>query len=419
MGEAKQAGWPKAAHIAGWALAIIYFIQSWLTINLPRTDKTLPLRAELRNWHVLIGAILFALVIYRLWLWWREERGMAPVNDVRPGLFNWARTLALTNYLLLFTLPIFGFLFAWGGGTMVSLGPLFKLPVLLPESYGLWLFAGYFHSGAGFMMMLLNAATLLTATYAWLRYGKGLLAAFPPGFGMQSLLALVTTSWALATFKSSDPGPAAVARFLGIVALVWLIGWFLRSRRTPVARAKEPAGKLRLVSASVALAIISLGAYGPYAMFRVTPWPMGEVIAGPPGVTSHSAPVVRVQAWAETEYERKVAIETYKWCGFCHTYEKGGKTKAGPNLYAIFGQRIATVPNFHYSPGLAAKRNRVWDDAEMDKLLENADLYAPGTTMVISSGHVTDPKVRRAVINMLKRDTMPGAVDTVPAPEGQ
>lgn len=412
-------GYSRNSVRAGWALALVYFVQSVLTIMLPRTDKTLPLREELRNWHVLLGVILLALVVWRLWLWWREERGLEPVNGLRPGLYNWGRTLALTNWLLLFSLPIFGFLFAWGGGTYVSLGPLFKLPMLLPESFRLWLFAGYFHSGAGFMMMFLNLATLLTAAYAWLRYGKGLLSAFPPGFGVQSLLALTTTSWALATFKSNDPGPMALARFLGVVAVVWAIGWFLARRRQPKQRTAEPLGKLRLVSALAALGIIALGSYGPMAMFRVSPWPTGDVISGPEGVTSHSAPVTRVQAWAETDYERTVAIETYKWCGFCHTYDKGGKTKAGPNLYAIFGQRIATVPNFHFSPALATKRDAVWDDATLDAFLADSDKFAPGTTMIISSGPVSDPQVRRAVINMLKRDTMPGAIDMVPAPAGQ
>jgi cytochrome c2 len=77
------------------------------------------------------------------------------------------------------------------------------------------------------------------------------------------------------------------------------------------------------------------------------------------------------------------------------------------------------VPNFHYSPALAALRGKKWDDATLDAFLADSDKFAPGTTMIISSGPVVDPKVRRAVINMLKRDTMPGAVDMVAAPEGQ
>jgi len=36
--------------------------------------------------------------------------------------------------------------------------------------------------------------------------------------------------------------------------------------------------------------------------------------------------------------------------------------------------------------------------------------------MIIASGPVSDPKVRRAVINMLKRDTMPGAIETAASP---
>ena len=79
------------------------------------------------------------------------------------------------------------------------------------------------------------------------------------------------------------------------------------------------------------------------------------------------------------------------------------------------------MPGFSYSPALAAKQEAglVWTDETLDRFLKDPDAFVPGTSMIISSGPVTDPKVRRAVINMLKRDTMGGAVDIVAPPEGQ
>lgn len=413
--------WTKGSARLGWLIAIVYTIQAVVSTNMPRTDKTLPMREELRGWHYLIGTVLLILLTVRLYQWWRDDRKMAPPVDIGGGAWTWTRTLALATYLLLFLAPFFGLANAWADGLKVHLGPFLNIPSLMDENYRVWLFAGYFHSGLSFMVLVLNVAALLTALYTLLRYNKGLFAAFPPGYGAQVLASLAVTSYALATFKSSDPGPFAVVRFLAICGVVWAIGWFIHRKRAAFAGGGTVGKATPLIAGAGALALVGVGAYGPHAMFRVTPWPMGETIVGPEGVTSHSTPVMRVQAWNSTAFERDVANQTYKWCGFCHTFKKNGRIKVGPSLYAIFGQKAASVPNFAFSPALAAKRDAglVWTDETLDKYLAGPDAYVPGTSMIISSGPVSDPKVRRAVINMLKRDTMPGAIVEVVVPEGQ
>ena len=150
------------------------------------------------------------------------------------------------------------------------------------------------------------------------------------------------------------------------------------------------------------------GAYGPYAMFRVTPWPVGEVVSAPEGVTSHAGSIVTVEMAPETDFERQVRQETYKWCRFCHTVGPGEPHLAGPNLYAIFGQQAATVPNFYYSRAMAeAGRDGLrWTDDTLDRYLAGPDAFVPGTSMIISSGPVRTPEERAAIINILKRETM-------------
>ncbi len=73
-----------------------------------------------------------------------------------------------------------------------------------------------------------------------------------------------------------------------------------------------------------------------------------------------------------------------KKCLTCHSFEKGGANKVGPNLWNIVNKAKAATAGFQYSKTLTEMKSQKWGYEELWAFLNAPQAYAKGTKMAFA-----------------------------------
>ncbi|HEY3794490.1 MAG TPA: cytochrome c family protein [Bradyrhizobium sp.] len=102
-----------------------------------------------------------------------------------------------------------------------------------------------------------------------------------------------------------------------------------------------------------------------------------EAAPGKEAAPAPSEPIEKLLQTASVEKGQAAA----KKCQACHTLEKGGPNRVGPNLYGIVGDKRGVDRNgFNFSAAMKAKGG-TWTYDDLNKFITNPKGFIPGTAM--------------------------------------
>ena len=97
------------------------------------------------------------------------------------------------------------------------------------------------------------------------------------------------------------------------------------------------------------------------------------------GKEAAPAPSEPIEKLLQTASVEKGAAAAKK-CAACHTFEKGGPNRVGPNLWGVVGRPKASEAGFTYSDAMKKKGGN-WTIDDLSEFLISPRTFAPGTKM--------------------------------------
>lgn len=162
MWKNSRDGYGRVARILHWGMALLLLGLCGLGFYVTSLTYYHPWYRIAPDWHRSLGMLAFLLAWVRLG--WRLhtpppplEEGLAPLEKLA------AHGVHLLLYLLMFAMPVAGYLLSTADGRGVAFFGWFTIPALLPPSKGLESVAGWVHLVLGVGLLLLATLHALAA----------------------------------------------------------------------------------------------------------------------------------------------------------------------------------------------------------------------------------------------------------------